>query len=77
MFFFLNKLFLLKKKLEKELELEKNRTKIIENKYKSINAQHQHNIIHLKMQYEEKLKGLLPIGVKKVKLFLKRNILKL
>jgi hypothetical protein len=46
------------------MELNKNKT--IEKRAKKISIEHENEIVNLKMQYEEKLKGVLSVEAKKV-----------
>ena len=46
------------------MELGKNKT--IEKRAKKTNIEHENEIVNLKMQYEEKLKGVLSVEAKKV-----------
>jgi hypothetical protein len=52
--------------LEKELEIELCKNRSIEKRMKSTNSEYEQYITNLKMQYEEKLKGLMPACLKKV-----------
>ena len=60
---FLNSTF---QKLEQQLDTEKNRHREIEKMNKLANIENEHYIINLKMEYEEKIKGLLPSEIRKV-----------
>jgi len=46
------------------MELGKNKT--FEKRAKKINIEHENEIVNLKMQYEEKMKGVLSVEAKKV-----------
>jgi len=52
--------------LEQQLDVEKNRHREVEKMNKLSNIENEHYIVNLKMEYEEKMKGLLPIEVRKV-----------
>ena len=52
--------------MEQQLDTEKNRHREIEKMNKLANIENEHYIINLKMEYEEKIKGLLPSEIRKV-----------
>lgn len=51
--------------MEKELEQETSRNKSVEKKLKQITLEQEQYVTNLKLQYEERLKGLIPLELKK------------
>ena len=66
LFKYFSKNLIILKKLEQQLDLEKNRHREVEKMNKLANIENEHYIVNLKMEYEERMKGLLPIEVRKV-----------